>query len=100
MVDFDRPPTPFEISGNQPRVHAIATDVRSEITEARRYHKDAMRRHVHVDRRHRVSGRELHGDYHLWNGVRRVGGSHCTNPPKSPNTRWLTNVAGFVPYPF
>jgi hypothetical protein len=100
MDDLDRRPTEFELYGNQPRVHEIAFNVRLEITEARRHHKDAMRRRVHVNYHHRVSGRELYGDYYLWHGNRCAGGSHCTNPPKSPTARWLVDVGGFVPYPF
>lgn len=100
MNDLDRRPTEFELYGNQPRVHAVAWNVRFEITEARRRTKDARRRSVDVNNHHRVSGRELSGDYLSWNGSLHPGGSHWTNPPKSPTVRWLVASGGYERCPF
>lgn len=100
MRDYDRRPTEFELYGNQPRVHAIAWNVRFEITEARRRVKDAQRRSVDVNKHHRVSGRDRSCDYFLWVDFRHAGGSHSTNPPKSPTERWLMTSGGYERCPF
>lgn len=83
------------------RVHVIAFNARYEITEARRRAKDAMRRSVIVNGRHRVSGRPHDGDsYFMWtNGHRRAGRGYFFNAPKSPSKRWLI-AAGYTRVPF
>lgn len=101
MDDFDRRPTEFELYGNQPRVHAIAFNVRLEITEARRRIKDARRRSTEVNDHDRVSGRPTDIDSHfIWTKSRRVGRTNCSNAPKSPTELWLITTGGYECCPF
>lgn len=98
---YDRRPTEFELYGNQPRVHAIASNVRLEINTARRHSKDAMRRRVNVNDHNRVSGRPSGIDnYFIWTNVRKVGRSCCTNAPKSPTKRWILAAGDYECCPF
>lgn len=82
-------------------VHEIAFNVRMEIAEARRRAKDAMRRSVIVNGRHRVSGRPHDGDsYFRWtNGHRRAGRTYYSNAPKSASKLWLDGN-GYSGVPF
>ena len=92
----------FTAYGNQPKVHAIATEVRSTLWLMRVKKKQRMRRSAEANGLGRVSGRisAVKDEASFCaSPVRKAVRSWCSLAPKSPADHWLQRH-GYQQCPF
>ena len=92
----------FTTYGNQPKVHAVATEVRSTLWLIRVKKQNRMRRRSEVNGLSRVSGRISAIENDAWycdTPVRKAGREWCSRAPKSTAAHWLASH-NYQQFPF